>query len=94
MDSENSTNKGGRPRTRSGAIRTALPFWREERGLTQGGLAQIAGVPQSRLSSWEGGYALPTWTELDLLAKALRVTIADLYSEDIVRALRANAEVA
>lgn len=91
---DNARNPVGRPRSRIGAIRTAIATWRETRGLTQQALADAAGVRQGHLSSWESGYALPTWTELESLAAALSVTPQHLYSDDMVREIRAAAEVA
>jgi transcriptional regulator with XRE-family HTH domain len=90
---ENAKNLGGRPRTRVGAIRTAITSWREARGLTQTALAEAAGVRQGHLSSWESGYALPTWAELEALATILAVTPQHLYSDDMVREIRHAAEV-
>lgn len=86
-------NRGGRPRTRTGAIRTSIASWREARGLTQTALAEQCDVRQGHLSSWESGYALPTWSELERLALALSVTPAHLYSDDMVREIRIAAEV-
>jgi DNA-binding transcriptional regulator YiaG len=94
MDTENPTNRGGRPRTRQGAIRVAIASWREARGLSQGSLAETVGVQQGHLSSWETGYGLPTWQELQRLATALEVTPEHLYSNDMVREIRTAAEVA
>lgn len=91
---DNARNPGGRPRSRIGAIRTSIASWREARGLTQMALAETAGVRQGHLSSWESGYALPTWTELEALASALSVTPAHLYSDDMVREIRLAAELA
>lgn len=62
--------------------------------MTQTALAQAADVPQGQLSSWENGIALAPWSALERIAKQLAVTPADLYSDDILRALRAAAEVA
>jgi transcriptional regulator with XRE-family HTH domain len=90
---DNARNLGGRPRTRAGAIRTSIASWREARGLTQTALAEAAGVRQGHLSSWESGYAIPTWAELEALSSALSVTPAHLYSDDMVREIRLAAEV-
>jgi len=72
----------------------AIALWREERGLSQGALAQTIGVQQGHLSSWESGYGIPTWAELERLATALAVTPHHLYSTDMVREIRYAAEVA
>jgi transcriptional regulator with XRE-family HTH domain len=76
------------------AIRSGLRFWREERGLTQTALAQSAGIRQDRMSRFENGDALPTLAEADAISKALQVTLADLYSDDLLRAMRAAAGAA
>lgn len=62
--------------------------------MTQTALALAADVPQGQLSGWENGIGLAPWAALEKIAKALSVTPADLYSDDILRALRANAEIA
>jgi len=89
-------NLGGRPRasTAAPAIRSGLRFWREERELTQTALAATAGIRQDRMSRFENGDALPTLGETDAIAKALQVTMADLYSDDLLRAMRAAAGAA
>ena len=61
--------------------------------MTQGALAETIAVPQGHLSSWESGYGLPTWAELERLASALEVTPLHLYSTDMVREIRHAAEV-
>ena len=91
---EKSTNRPGRPNTRQGAIRVAIASWREARALSQGALAEAVGVQQGHLSSWETGYGLPTWSELQRLATVLEVTPEHLYSTDMVREIRYAAEVA
>jgi transcriptional regulator with XRE-family HTH domain len=62
--------------------------------LSQGTLAERVGVQQGHLSSWETGYGLPTWLELQQLAAVLEVTPEHLYSNDMVREIRTAAEVA
>jgi transcriptional regulator with XRE-family HTH domain len=88
---DNPQNTGGRPKTRSGAIRNGIALWRSERALTQTALATACDVRQGHLSSWETGYAIPTWEELERLAKALGVTPSHLYSDDMVREIRTTA---
>jgi transcriptional regulator with XRE-family HTH domain len=57
-------------------------------------LAEQCDVRQGHLSSWETGYAIPTWGELERLATALQVTPEHLYSHDMVREIHAAAQVA
>lgn len=85
---------GGRPRRQPSAVRSAIRFWRETRELSQVGLAEAAGIRQDQLSRYENGVALPTLGECEALAKALEVTLADLYSDELLRAMRGAEEVA
>ena len=51
---------------------------RRDRGLTQGQLAANAGISREYLARLETARQDPTVTTLEKLAKALRVTAADL----------------
>jgi transcriptional regulator with XRE-family HTH domain len=53
---------------------------REARGLTQGQLAKIAGVPRATWTNLESGSANPTLQVLHRAAAALQVTIEELLS--------------
>jgi transcriptional regulator with XRE-family HTH domain len=53
---------------------------REARGLTQGQLAKIAGVPRATWTNLESGSANPTLSVLHRAAGALQVTIEELLS--------------
>lgn len=83
----------GRPRVQPSGVRSAVRFWREEREKTQAALAEEAGIRQDVLSRYENGIAVPTLGEVESLAKALDVTVADLYSDDLLRSMRGAAEI-
>lgn len=51
---------------------------REEAGLTQAGLAEIAGVTQQAVSNWENGDRQPRVEHLPRIADALGVSIDEL----------------
>jgi transcriptional regulator with XRE-family HTH domain len=51
---------------------------REKRELTQEDLAEEAGITVRTLSQLETGNANPTWATVGDLARALRVSIAEL----------------
>lgn len=93
---ETPPNLGGRPRGADArpAVRSGIRFWRQERRLTQTALAMATGIRQDRMSRFENGDALPTLTDVEAIAKALGVTITDLYSDDLLRAMRAAAGAA
>lgn len=57
---------------------------REEAGLSQQELATCMGVLQSTVCNWESEVALPRSRQLPALAKALGVTINDLFVSDNV----------
>lgn len=50
--------------------------------LTQTQLAGILGVTQSQVAAWERGANYPNAQKLPALAKALGVTINDLYKSE------------
>ena len=76
------------------AIRSAIRFWRTERKLTQSELVEKTGIRQDQLSRYETGQGTPSIDELTRIAEALGVTPAHLYSDEIVREIRASEEVA
>jgi transcriptional regulator with XRE-family HTH domain len=49
--------------------------WRLRRGLTQGVLAEQAGLSQIFVAKVEGGARFPSWPTLEQLARVLHVTI-------------------
>ena len=51
-------------------------------GLTQAQLAECIGVTQSQVAAWERGANYPNAQKLPVLAKALGVSINDLYKEE------------
>lgn len=55
---------------------------RTEKHLTQGQLAQAAGVPRDALARWEAGGGLPGRAELTALARPLGTTAAALLNAD------------
>jgi len=55
---------------------------RTEKHLTQGQLAQAAGVPRDALARWEAGGGLPGRAELTALARPLGTTTAALLNAD------------
>ena len=57
---------------------------REEAGLSQQELATCMCVLQSTVCNWESEVALPRSRQLPALAKALGVTINDLFVSDNV----------
>lgn len=66
------------------AVSIAVPYlraWRIERGLTQGQLADKAGVGRSSITNTENGGKVSPLT-ISRLAKALGITQAQLLDED------------
>lgn len=68
----------------------AIKALREQQGLTQRQLADTLDVTDKAISKWETGRGLPDVTLVEPLARALRVSVAELLSgEQIVNANRA-----
>ncbi|KAA5603716.1 helix-turn-helix domain-containing protein [Roseospira marina] len=57
---------------------SALRYWRERRGLSQAALAEKAGVPQSYISTIEGGKKPGSVSTYKALAEALDLDVDDL----------------
>lgn len=57
---------------------------REMRGLTQLQLAEILGVSDKTVSKWETSKGLPDITLIEPLAKALGISVMELFSGDYV----------
>src|SRR5690349_19183112 len=57
-----------------------LKYVREQRGLTQGQLAKLSGVPRSTVANVETGAANPTLVVLARLARALQLSLEELLS--------------
>lgn len=55
---------------------------REEKGITQIGLANILEVTQGAISQWETGDSLPRADKLVALAKILDCTVDELLMEE------------
>jgi len=58
---------------------------REEKGLTQEQLAQKIFVSNKTISKWETGHGLPDISFLEPLAKALDISVIELFSGNEVR---------
>ena len=56
---------------------------REERGLTQGKLAEAIGVTDKAVSKWETSRGLPDISLVEPLASALGVSVAELLTGDV-----------
>lgn len=63
----------------------AIKRLRQEKGLTQGALAEQIGVSCKAISKWETARGLPDITLLEPLAKALGVSVAELTSGERVK---------
>jgi transcriptional regulator with XRE-family HTH domain len=57
-----------------------IKYLRERRGLTQGRLSGLCGVPRSTLANLETGSGNPTLAVLSAIASALQITIEELLS--------------
>lgn len=61
-------------------LHLAVQAWRERRSLTQQQLAELSGVPQSRISEMERGITKHVSLEvLERLARALKVSPGELF---------------
>ena len=58
---------------------------REEKGLTQDELAQKIFVSNKTISKWENGHGLPDISLMEPLAKALDISVIELFSGNEVR---------
>ena len=58
---------------------------RETKGLTQDELAQKIFVSNKTISKWENGHGLPDISLLEPLAKALNISVIELFSGHEVR---------
>jgi transcriptional regulator with XRE-family HTH domain len=71
----------GRKRTKTGweiAMAVRLKRLREERGLSQGQLAKLSGIPKGTLIQWEYGKRTPLLDAAAKLADALDITLDEL----------------
>ncbi len=55
--------------------------FREKAGMTQFGLARIAGVKRSTVAMWETGRNMPHASKLPILAESLNCTVDELLSK-------------
>lgn len=67
---------------------------REARKLTQEALAEKIFVSSKTVSKWETGLGLPDITLLEPLAKALGISVIELFSGDEIRNLNRAANIA
>ena len=63
---------------------TAVKRLREQKGLTQAGLAGMIGVSDKAVSKWETAKGLPDISLIEPLAKALGVSVMELMSGETV----------
>lgn len=73
------TSRPGSPHISENLARN-LKYLRERRGMTQGGLAELCGVPRSTLANLETGSGNPTLAVLSAIASALQITMEELLS--------------
>jgi transcriptional regulator with XRE-family HTH domain len=64
---------------------------RQERGLTQGQLAEMCGVSQATISRVESGAAQPSLGLIEAMAKALRVSPSSFFDMPDLQARLVNA---
>ena len=57
---------------------------RKKRGLTQEGLAEVCGIHYKFLGGIERGNANPTFTVLRKIAKAMNVSLSDLFNYEFL----------
>ena len=53
---------------------------RERAGLSQRALAELAGVDHAQVSRWESGGHMPSVDKARALARALEVSVEDLFN--------------
>ena len=63
---------------------TTVRRMREDKSLTQNELADILGVSSKTVSKWETAKGLPDISLIEPLAKALNVSVSELFSGEIV----------
>jgi len=66
----------------------AMKRWREKRGLTQDGLAGLAGIASSYVSHIERGEHVPSLTVILKLSLALQILPGDLLSDFTLPAMK------
>jgi len=66
----------------------AMKRWREKRGLTQDGLAGLAGIASSYVSHVERGEHVPSLTVILKLSLALQILPGDLLSDFTLPAMK------
>ena len=58
-----------------------IEYCRKKAGLTQVQLAELLGVSQANISTWEKGKAFPSADKLPNIAEVLKCKIDDLFGE-------------
>ncbi len=60
-------------------FRNNLRFYRNEQGLTQEKLSELAGISTDYLSEIERGKKTPSFKRMELIAKALNIEVYKLF---------------
>jgi transcriptional regulator with XRE-family HTH domain len=66
--------------------------WRTSRSLTQEALSKELGVPQTTISGWESGGAIPRKAVREKLADFYGITVQELFAGPPVDAQSADAQ--
>ena len=72
---------------------TTIKNLREKKGITQAQLAAILGVSSKAVSKWETAKGLPDITLIESLAKALSVSVMELFSGNTVNNKNTSANI-
>jgi transcriptional regulator with XRE-family HTH domain len=72
---------------------TTIKNLREKKGITQAQLADILGVSSKAVSKWETAKGLPDITLIEPLAKALSVSVMELFSGNTVNNKNISANI-
>ena len=67
-----------------------LYIYRKRKGMKQAEASKAIGVPRNRLSMWENGQQLPSFSEAKKLADLYGIAIADLYPRRLEQELVAS----
>ena len=73
-------SRNDRGRRLAGNLALNLRYLRQQRGMTQGRLAELSGVPRSTLANLETGAGNPTLSVLASLGLSLQISIEELLS--------------
>lgn len=75
---------GRKPKARRDSYGAWLHYLRTQAGLTQDEVAELTGIPQTTLTTWERSGLLPGRKAIVRLAKAYRVSIQKLLRAEQV----------